>query len=653
MGSCYFNGILMGVVVVIASCMPRYRRHPLFRFLFLGASTLFLPIVSEVAATLGGDQYFSGILSSRHQVIAAKCQPGVHVVLVLLWTGLVVLIGVNTSAVVAGDAREGRTIGPPTELLIKAIWTAYLIYVTTTKKGFLSSTRYLTELLRIGSLGRQVQLMFALLTMLTILKLLFKYIRFHRAQRSVALGRSPRFIVGYMAEQPDELPRNQGADQPPALIVQGEETGVVQKMSHGYTCIFEGTTELVTLDKIWGSDDNDFLESKHKDLCFSFALFKLLRCRFAKYTVLEAGFMKARSFFQAILLQGDDCERVFQVVADELSFIHDYYYSTSPSNVILSVLSLSCCAYMLVFILGAFHSLGRFEQIYCLVWCPGRTSRRGQSGDRKLYSKGYGDNEFGTYLDFGRTYYDVVPVCLVIVVLVFSEIRDIVSNIGSKWSKVSLVCKYAKNASLEPSTTFLRKRIAFVFRYCRFELAKSWQGKMNQCSILVLRPWKISLRLRCLLRLPNQKKTKQHIRLPVSPVPDYITGLPSNAFSVCGGKGASDTILAWHIATSIYEVRHPQSSDAKIAATHLSRYCAYLVMYLPGLLPDDEEWCEVLHQDVKKDVDHALAGRATSSEALTPEAECQQLMELLSANSNHEVVMNGMRIGKQLVKSRW
>nr|CAB3455627.1 unnamed protein product [Digitaria exilis] len=74
-------------------------------------------------------------------------------------------------------------------------------------------------------------------------------------------------------------------------------------------------------------------------------------------------------------------------------------------------------------------------------------------------------------------------------------------------------------------------------------------------------------------------------------------------------------------------------------------------MYLPGLLPDDEEWCEVLHQDVKKDVDHALAGRATSSEALTPEAECQQLMELLSANSNHEVVMNGMRIGKQLVKA--
>lgn len=523
-GMMLFNAILMGIVVAIAAYAPRYRRHPLFRFVFLGASTLFLPIVSEVAATLGGGQYFSGILSGR-QVIAAKCEPGIHVVLVLLWTGLVVLIGVNTSAVVAGDAREGRNIGPPTELLIKAIWTAYLTYVTTTKKGFLSTTRYLTELLRIGSLGKQVHLMFALLTTLIILKLLFKYITFHMAQRSVALGRSPRFIVGYMAGLPDDL--NQGDDQqhisPPALIVLGEESEKVKKTPNGYTLEDTPKTDqddishnksrevpqLVTLDRIWGLDDDNLPGSKPKDLCFSFALFKLLRCRFAKYTVSEAGFLKSRSFFQATLLQGSDYERLFQVVADELSFIHDYYYSTPPSNVILSVFSISCCAYMLVFISRAFHYLGGYEQIYCLVWCPGRTSRRRQTEDRMLYSKGYGNNKIGTYLDFGNTYYDVAPVYLVIMVLVISEIRDIVSTIGSKWSKVSLVCKYAKNVSLERSTTCLQKRIAFVFKYCKFRLVKSWAGKMNQCSILVLRPWKISLLLRWLLRLPNQRRTKQ------------------------------------------------------------------------------------------------------------------------------------------------
>ncbi|OEL36367.1 hypothetical protein BAE44_0002614 [Dichanthelium oligosanthes] len=526
--------------------------------------------------------------------------------------------------------------------------------------------------------------MFGLLTLLTISKLLFKYLRFYKARRSVALGRSPRLIVGYMAE----LTESQGTGQhipPPALIVQGEETGKIEKGPRGYS--FEGTPEpdqgdgtsrecsqLVTLDRVWGLDDDKLPSSKPKDLCFSFALFKLLRCRFAKYTVLEAGFMKASRFFQAILLEGNDYERVFRVVADELSFIHDYYYSTPPSNIILSLFSIGCCSYMAVFIWRAFRYLGGYEQIYCLVWCPDKHSRR-KSGDRSLFRIGHGNNKIGTYLDFGNTYYDVVPVCLVILVLVFSEIRDIVSRIGSKWSKVALVCKYAKNASdPERSTTCLQKRIAFVFRFCRFRLVKSWEGKMNQCSILVLCPCKISLLARRLLRLPNQRKTKvprqlqeaifqalkredltseqagglKLIRPPLSPFLDSTTGLRLNAFSVISGKGAADTILGWHIATSIYEVRHPQPSDAKVAATHLSRYCAYLVIYLPGLLPDDDEWCESLHQAVKKDADRALAGRAGSA-VLTPEAKYQQLVDLLSADSNHEVLKNGAWLGKQLV----
>lgn len=144
----------------------------------------------------------------------------------------------------------------------------------------------------------------------------------------------------------------------------------------------------------------------------------------------------------------------------------------------------------------------------------------------------------------------------------------------------------------------------------------------------------------------------QHIRPPVSPVLDLITGLPGNAFSVCGGKGVSDTILAWHIATSLFELRHPKASDAKIAATHLSRYCAYLVMYLPGLLPDDEEWSKILHQDVKKDADRVLAGWARSDASAAEADEYQQLVELLiSADStNHVVVRNGARIAEQLVK---
>ncbi|KAF8731465.1 hypothetical protein HU200_016328 [Digitaria exilis] len=226
---------------------------------------------------------------------------------------------------------------------------------------------------------------------------------------------------------------------------------------------------------------------------------------------------------------------------------------------------------MLVFILGAFHSLGRFEQIYCLVWCPGRTSRRGQSGDRKLYSKGYGDNEFGTYLDFGRTYYDVVPVCLVIVVLVFSEIRDIVSNIGSKWSKVSLVCKYAKNASLEPSTTFCGTNCLCV-QILQIRAGKELAGQNEPVLNTGAPPMENFPSSKVSPPFAQPKKTKQHIRLPVSPVPDYITGLPSNAFSVCGGKGASDTDPC--MAHSHEHIRDGDQWEA------LARFWSEMILYV-------------------------------------------------------------------------
>ncbi|KAJ1287648.1 hypothetical protein BS78_02G027000 [Paspalum vaginatum] len=699
-GLMMFNAVLMLLVVAIAAYAPRYRRHPLIRFLFLGASTLFLPIISSVAATIGGsEQYYSGALVGR-QVVAARCEPGIHIVLVLVWTGLVVLIGINTSAVVAGDAREGRDVGPPVELFFKAVWVAYLVYGTITQKGFLSTTRYLKRLLGSRSFGKQVFTMFALLTCLIILKWLFKFFTFRTARKSVALGRSPRLIVGYMARP--ELNESQGTE-PPALIVQGEEAGHVEKQPQGgyiFTATEHGS-QLVTLDMVWGLDDHRLglgggpsaaaaaaaAASEPKDLCFSFALFKLLRCRFAKYTVSDAGFMKACRFFQATLLQGDDYARVFRVVADELSFIHDYYYSPRPGNVFLSLVSISYCSaflsalsigfcvYVLVSISLPLRHIGGYEQVYCKVWCPNSNiTRHRRAADRSLYSIGRGNNVIGTYVDFGNTYYDLVPVYLMLAVLVLSEMRDMFSCIASKWRKVALVCKYARtrNASPEVSTTTLQRRIAFVFRWCGFAAVKSWEGKMNQCSILARRRrWGISIRLPERLQglMPNQKTKikvppqvkaqifealKQEgliieqddrtfkIRQPLCP-------FSSNAFTACNGRGAADTILAWHIATSIMEVRHPEpSSDAKVAATVLSRYCAYLVIYLPELLPDDAEWCESLHQDVRKDAYRVLCSSAGRQiPAATPEAEYQQLLDLLITELNQVLAM-GARLGQQL-----
>nr|CAB3445640.1 unnamed protein product [Digitaria exilis] len=128
----------------------------------------------------------------------------------------------------------------------------------------------------------------------------------------------------------------------------------------------------------------------------------------------------------------------------------------------------------------------------------------------------------------------------------------------------------------------------------------------------------------------------------------------------CNIKGTSDTILVWHIATCIFEYQqttcHKQASTSnldshyKIAAIHLSRYCAYLMVSLPELLPDDDAWSKDLCNAVKKDADRVLAGRAAVGSSSTPEDKCRQLVELLGEGSKNEELKNGVKLGKQLIE---
>jgi hypothetical protein len=98
----------------------------------------------------------------------------------------------------------------------------------------------------------------------------------------------------------------------------------------------------------------------------------------------------------------------------------------------------------------------------------------------------------------------------------------------------------------------------------------------------------------------------------------------------------------------VFEVSQlPQPSDHKTVATHLSRYCTYLVTSRPELLPDDDEWCRNLYDEVKKDADRLLA----KVQGVDLYYYHDQLIRVLSADdSNHEVLRNGARLGKELVE---
>jgi len=486
------DAILMGVVVVIGAYAPRYRRHPVIGAVFLGATTLFLPIVSIIVTNIDSVHDLIGPLIGSFLLTEVQCSDTWHLFLVFAWTGVVVAIGISASAVVAGDAREGRNNAPPVILLVKASWSAYLTFSSTT-------------LYRSTALVPLFVIMFA--------KLFFKYATFYKARRSFALGRSPRLIAGYMDQlQQPVHDEHTASTPPPALIVMGEDKVQVEEQPRGYNLIqmaddqgdgnLTWANNLVTLDRVWGLDDRD------KDLCYSFALFKLLRCRFAKYTVSEAGFIKTSKFFRKTLLKDDDdYERVFGIIKDELSFINDYYYSSLPIyyshpllpafGVTLSLWSIGYCLFLVVVLVDMtleLFSFGDRGQMECWV---------------TLNTQDCGDNTttvFGLY--FGSLYNDMVPLYLAIAVLVLAEAREIVSYICSNWTKVALICHHVNQACWQRSRV-VQKCICSLLKYRRCKLVNNWDDKMKQCSVLVLRRRKTPLLLRRLLRsLDTGKKVK-------------------------------------------------------------------------------------------------------------------------------------------------
>ncbi|KAK3124310.1 hypothetical protein QOZ80_7BG0584780 [Eleusine coracana subsp. coracana] len=283
-------------------------------------------------------------------------------------------------------------------------------------------------------------------------------------------------------------------------------------------------------------------------------------------------------------------------------------------------------------------------------------------------------------------------------VLFLSEMKDIVYYVCSNWSKVALICRYLKH----PPSPAMKKCIAFVVNCCRCKLVNSWNDTLSQCSILVHRPWwKPNWHLwhvKCLPSMvgdfplwrlfgfPEQESTKElstvkksifealrnedvtaeqeegvkHIRLPSL---IRVSGL-----AISGSQETvAGTVLAWHIATSLWELKDheperstangsiEQSSDSdnKIVATQLSRYCAYLVACRPELLPDEDDYCQKLYGDVLKHAHRVLrvagAGAGFELLVLLMRGQLDELRRVDMDNGGSWTLKNGADLAEQLV----
>jgi hypothetical protein len=209
------------------------------------------------------------------------------------------------------------------------------------------------------------------------------------------------------------------------------------------------------------------------------------------------------------MLEDGGHTRIFRFVADELSFLHDYCNTSLPisySNGWLPILSVGisflsigyCIIIMITYVYipesrihwkmpYGTYSYGR--QIKCKIWCI--RDRLSTSSD-----------DFGYDLKFEALLFDLVPVCLLSILVVMSEVRDISSYICSNWTKVALICHYVSRPSSSPR---MHRWVGHLMN-CRCELLKHWDEKNGQCSILMLHQrTTLFVLLRRLLHLPERK----------------------------------------------------------------------------------------------------------------------------------------------------
>jgi hypothetical protein len=98
------TSIMAGVTVGIGAYGQRYRHHPITHLIFVGSTTLFLPIISSVITSSTG---YGSSISSRDlsefldsaPTLTAMCSPSRRSVLVIMWALLVQNVMINTSSV--------------------------------------------------------------------------------------------------------------------------------------------------------------------------------------------------------------------------------------------------------------------------------------------------------------------------------------------------------------------------------------------------------------------------------------------------------------------------------------------------------------------------------------------------------------------------
>ncbi|KAJ1261838.1 hypothetical protein BS78_09G061100 [Paspalum vaginatum] len=350
--------------------------------------------------------------------------------------------------------------------------------------------------------------------------------------------------------------------------------------------------DLVTVDRVWRCKGGLLSGSgRLRDLCLSFALFKLLRRRLNKSPLHEPDDVRTLVFVRRGLAGGDLCddpERMFRVIEVELGFLYDFHYARYPSPkqtlipetaTFLAAVALSLCT---LFSSPLLHYHHRY---------PGGIVTTGL---------------------------DIWLARLVVVLFVILELFQYLSLVLSDWHKVKVLCRYVRR----PSWHGHRVLEMLLWLMCRATLTTGyWSNSVGQYSLLhACLEDERSCLLRCVPPLHKWRWVKARVvearrvtrrSLPAT-VKRAIHGLLRSdwlTYIMYGDRtlqrnnllhdfdwstsryryGYVGSILIWHIATTICDAADVGTTTAaagREVATTLSNYCAYLLFRAPELVTD-------------------------------------------------------------------
>ncbi|KAF7046848.1 hypothetical protein CFC21_055844 [Triticum aestivum] len=522
--------------------------------------------------------------------------------------------------------------------------------------------------------GVVLLLYFLLCWVYSILRVTQKMKALRKASSMHGLVRSAKVVADYMQDvyasgsgERNHIPMDDMA-KCKYLVLGEEKDSSPPSKGPCYLSEVGGKGKLITFDMIWNSKDKLLLSPTHdddqkpvplKDTCLSFALFKLLSRRFCPgLPIAEEGNLEALKF----VLAKD--KHAFHLVEVELSFLYDFFYTKYPALFPAAPAALRVLRFVVL--------LGLFKVLLVDFIYDGITYYSNVPADLLENNTGYSSSHAVFFTLFNN-------VLVVFMILSIDILQDVATGY-SNWAIVHYVCDYVymrrrTDGDGSKGWWMMVKRWwnrgfgirRMLIKWVAARRAKNpshwWDNKLgqysllNSCSYTAHKTNAFSLlTLRLLEKTGEGRKRDKDValtdeikeevlsslrksggRLSVDRLGDLRNKVLQLDWVLFDLSSSTHMVLVWHIATTICanQEQQDQGTDqlpsSRRVATTLSSYCAYLLAFVPDMLPDHSYTATQILDAVILDAREHLGTIKTLS------GRCEKMLQLGKPDSSSNI----------------